>query len=153
MNDTSRSCCLIAEDQALIAMALEATLEDAGIRVAGPFASSRNALAWMARQTPVLAIIDCKLQDGPCTALVNALLARDVPIIVTSGLPQGPETPRERDGLTWLEKPIDRADLLAAMERLAPSLFDSSLGTESAGRMQDPDGRNVRCDAREVETL
>jgi DNA-binding response OmpR family regulator len=152
MHDISRSCCLIAEDQALIAMALEATLEDAGIRAAGPFASSRTALAWMARQTPVLAIIDYKLQDGPCTTLVNALLARDVPIIVYSGLPQGPDTPRELDGLTWLEKPAGRAHLLAAMERLAPSLFDGSLGAEpSCG--QEPERRHVRSEAREVESL
>jgi hypothetical protein len=37
-------CCLIAEDQALIGMALEAYLEDVGILVAGPFASCAEAL-------------------------------------------------------------------------------------------------------------
>jgi DNA-binding NtrC family response regulator len=106
-------------------MALEATLDDVGIPVAGPFGCCSEALAWIVHQTPAVAILDYKLKDGPCTELVKALLARNVPVIIYSGQPKGWDTPLELRGLTWLEKPTDRADLLAAMARLAPSLFDS----------------------------
>jgi DNA-binding response OmpR family regulator len=113
---------LVAEDQALIGMALESYLQEAGIDVAGPFASCAAALSWTEERTPGLAILDFKLQDGPCTELAKTLLGRKVPIIIYSGLPRGPDTPSEFDGVTWLEKPIDRASLMAEAARLSPEL-------------------------------
>jgi DNA-binding NtrC family response regulator len=115
---------LIAEDQALIGMALEGTLEDAGITVAGPFPSCEQALAWVERHTPEIALIDYKLKDGPCTELVRALRGRGVPVIIYSGYPHGHDIPAELGGLTWLEKPTAQADLLAALARVAPSVSD-----------------------------
>ena len=113
---------MVAEDQALIGMALEASLEDAGITVAGPFPSCAEALSWTEAQTPALAILDFKLRAGPCTELVTALRAREVPVIIYSGLPRGADASPELEGVTWLEKPVDRAHLLAAAVRLAPTL-------------------------------
>jgi hypothetical protein len=46
---------MIVEDQALIGMSLEASLEEAGFDVAGPFMSNAQALKWMenaARTSP-----------------------------------------------------------------------------------------------------
>jgi DNA-binding NtrC family response regulator len=116
--------CLIAEDQALIGMGLEATLEDFGIAVAGPFPSCSEALAWIERCTPEVALIDYKLKDGPCTELVRALLGRGVPVIIYSGYPHGQDIPPELCGLPWLEKPTACADLLAAMAQVAPAISD-----------------------------
>jgi DNA-binding NarL/FixJ family response regulator len=59
-----QTCCLLAEDQALIGIALEATLEEAGIPVIGPFACAADALAWTQQDTPCVAILDYKLKDG-----------------------------------------------------------------------------------------
>ena len=42
--DASRPCCLIGEDKALLGLALEDDLEEAGIVVAGPLASCAEAL-------------------------------------------------------------------------------------------------------------
>jgi DNA-binding response OmpR family regulator len=116
--------CLIAEDQALIGMGLEATLEDIGIAVAGPFPSCSEALAWIECDRPEVAIIDYKLKDGPCTELVKALLGQGVPIIIYSGFPQDSDIPPELCGLMWLEKPTACADLLAAMAQVAPAIAD-----------------------------
>jgi len=118
----SKPCCLVAEDQALIALALEAALEEVGIGIAGPFPSCAEALTWVERHTPELAFLDFKLRDGPCTKLAKTLLGRGVPVIITSGCPQGPGTWPELCDVIWLEKPVDPARLLALIERVAPAL-------------------------------
>src|SRR3954465_2088148 len=122
MTAFSRPCCLVAEDQALIALALEATLEEVGVGIAGPFGSCVAASAWVERHTPELAILDFKLRDGPCTTLAQTLLGRGVPVIIATGCPHGPDTPPELCDVIWLEKPVDPASLLALIERVAPAL-------------------------------
>jgi DNA-binding NtrC family response regulator len=122
MTAFSKPCCLVAEDQALIALALEAALEEVGIGIAGPFGSCVEASAWVERHTPELAVLDFKLADGPCTDLAKTLLGRGVPVIITSGCPNGPETPSELRDVLWLEKPVDPASLVEVVERCAPSL-------------------------------
>jgi DNA-binding NtrC family response regulator len=111
-------CCLIAEDQALIGMALEAYLEDVGIAVAGPFASCAAALSWVERKTPDIAILDFKLKDGPCTELARVLIGRGVPLVIYSGCRRNAEAPAELRDVVWLEKPIDRATLLDVVRQL-----------------------------------
>src|ERR687898_619366 len=54
----AQPCCMIVEDQALIGMSLEASLEEAGFDVAGPFLSNAQALKWMENPAP-------ELQDVP----------------------------------------------------------------------------------------
>ena len=65
----SARICLVAEDQALIAMLIQDQLEESGFGVAGPFASCSTALAWLKSNTPALALIDYMLSDGPCREL------------------------------------------------------------------------------------
>jgi DNA-binding response OmpR family regulator len=115
-------CCLIAEDQALIGMALEAYLQDVGIDVAGPFPSCARALSWADVHTPELAILDFRLKDGSCADLAKTLLARGVPVIVYSGLPRSADERGELHDASWLEKPADRPTLLKLALDLAPSL-------------------------------
>ena len=122
MSPFAKPCCLVAEDQALIALALEAALEEVGIGIAGPFGSCVEASAWVERHTPELAILDFKLRDGPCTNLAKTLLGRGVPVIITSGCPNGPGTWPELCDVIWLEKPVDPASLLALIERVAAAL-------------------------------
>src|SRR5215204_1406988 len=104
-------CCLVAEDQALIGMALQTYLEEAGIEVAGPFPSCAEALSWAEARTPALAILDFKLRDGICTHLAKTLLGRGVPVIIYSGPPASQATSRHQARAVWLEKPVDRASL------------------------------------------
>jgi DNA-binding response OmpR family regulator len=114
--------CLLVEDQALIGMALEAFLEDAGCEVE-PLPSGAAALAWLDVQGADVAIIDFMLRDGPCAPLARDLKRRGVPFIVYSGLPRRADMPVELQGVPWIEKPADRAHLMRALATAAPGLF------------------------------
>ena len=103
--------CLLAEDQVLIGMDIEATLDEIGFEVAGPFSSCADALAGAEQATPDVALLDYVLKDGPCTELVRTLLRRGVPVLIYSGLRQD-EVPPDLRQVTWIEKPVERAKLL-----------------------------------------
>ena len=60
---------LVAEDEAVIAMALADDLEAAGYAVAGAFATCESALQWLKDETPDLAVLDPMLKDGTCREL------------------------------------------------------------------------------------
>jgi CheY-like chemotaxis protein len=79
-------CCLVVEDQALIGMALEASLEEQGFQIAGPFARVCDALKWLKEHTPDIALLDLVLGDGPCTQLATTLRSRGVPFAIYSGV-------------------------------------------------------------------
>ena len=111
--------CLVVEDQALIAMALEASLEEAGFQVAGPVPSNAEALDWLEHHTPDLALLDVLLKDGPCTSVVRALRARSIPFAIYSGLRPGSRPP-ELETVRWLEKPVSRDDLTGVLREIAP---------------------------------
>jgi DNA-binding NtrC family response regulator len=113
-----RRCCLILEDQALIGMSLEAYLEDEGFDIAGPFTAAAQALDWLTRETPALALLDVMLGDGSCVAVAGELKRRGVPFAVYSGLPPGGEVPPELHGVPWLEKPVSRETLTRTLHQL-----------------------------------
>jgi DNA-binding response OmpR family regulator len=115
----------VLEDQALIAMALEASLEDAGFRVAGPFMSNAEALAWLDNNAPDLALLDVLLKDGPCTSVVRALRARSIPFAIYSGLRPGSRPP-ELGAVRWMEKPVSREDLTDVLREIAPKAADGN---------------------------
>ena len=114
--------CLLAEDEALIGMALQDILEDAGIAVAGPFTTSAEALASSRQRAPSVAVLDFALKDGPCTELATHLMAQGVPVIVCSGWPRDSEERAELSKVTWLEKPFGRVEFLKTISALAPVL-------------------------------
>lgn len=127
MSTTTRTC-LVVEDESVIAMSIEMTLDEHGIGVAGPFSAEAEALHWLERGMPDIAIIDIVLADGECTALVQELRRRGVPLVIHSGLAPGRRTSATYDGLTWVEKPADHPALLAALWQVAPLLAPRSCG-------------------------
>ncbi len=116
----ARPCCLIAEDQALIGMSLEAYLEEMGFDIAGPFATEKQALAWLQSNAPSLAILDYKLGEETCADIARELNARGVPVIVYSGTARGLDVPPELQAACWLEKPVPRSALLKVVTELLP---------------------------------
>jgi DNA-binding NtrC family response regulator len=112
---------MIVEDQALIGMALEAYLEDAGFSVAGPFPSCADALQWLEHNTPqvaVLDVLDVSLRDGTSLPVAQALKGRNTPFAIYSGLPYTTSLPDELKDVPWLEKPAPREELTQALTRL-----------------------------------
>jgi DNA-binding response OmpR family regulator len=120
MNESPTRRCLIAEDQALIALSLEAYLADAGYDPVGPFATNGAALRSIEAAPPDLALLDVLLKDGPCTPLVRELRRRGVPFAIYSGV-KPPVVPPELAGVPWLEKPVAREELIRALGGLKPN--------------------------------
>jgi DNA-binding response OmpR family regulator len=109
---------LVAEDEALISVILSGDLRDEGYAIAGPFSRGEDALAWLAHDTPDLAIVDYMLRDGPCTALLRALRERGVPFVIFSGYARDADTADEFPDTPWFDKPASLDDLLAALADL-----------------------------------
>jgi DNA-binding response OmpR family regulator len=109
----SHGGCLVVEDQALIGMALEAFLEDAGLE-ASLVSSGAQALSWLETATPDFVVLDYSLKDGPCTELARELVRRAVPFIIYSGH-RRLSLPVEFGDIVWIEKPAPRETLLTAI--------------------------------------
>ncbi len=110
---------LIVEDEALIAMMLADSLEDAGHEVVGPAATMAEALALCAGAAPPpeLAVLDIDLGDGGSGVdVARALMERwGVPSILASG--QTMEARRARDiALSHISKPYEAETVLRSVE-------------------------------------
>jgi DNA-binding response OmpR family regulator len=119
--------CLVVEDQALIALSIEANLEDAGFVVA-TCSTAREALAIVAERPPDCILLDFALKDGPCLELARELLHRGVPFVVYSGHRRTSFDLPELEAVPWIDKPAPREDLIASLSstlargiRTAPS--------------------------------
>jgi CheY-like chemotaxis protein len=107
---------LIVEDNAIIAMLLEATLSDMGYEVCAVEATETGAVAAAALHRPDLMIVDVRLSEGSGVSAVNRIL-RDgfVPHVFVSGDDLKPEMLDSR--AVRLRKPYDERALLAAIQR------------------------------------
>ncbi|WP_280136879.1 response regulator [Microvirga vignae] len=109
---------MIVEDQALIGMSLEASLEEAGFAVEGPFMSNAQALSWLESDAPDIALLDVMIRDGTSVEIARELKSRGIPFVIYSGLPPKKGGPPELQNVPWLEKPISRETLAAVLEDL-----------------------------------
>jgi len=108
---------LLVEDEAMIAMLLEDMLGDLGCTVVGPAYALTSALALAAGESPIdVAILDINLAGRPVFEVADALRARRVPMIFSSGY--GDRGLREVDrGAPVLGKPFRAGDLAAALHQ------------------------------------
>jgi len=103
---------LIVEDEYLIAIDLANWVQDLGIQVVGPVGSVREALEVIKTAGSQIhgALLDVNVRGEPVYPVADALAAREVPFLFTTGydalaIPSTyVETPR-------LQKPVDRARL------------------------------------------
>ena len=116
-----RNSVLLLEDEALIAVALQDDLEEAGYAVVGPFAACVDALAWLESNKPDLAVLDTVLKDGPCKEVAFRLTSLGVPVLVYSGLAEDMNALPELASATWVEKPATAQALLQALAGLRVS--------------------------------
>jgi two-component system, response regulator PdtaR len=75
---------LVVEDEVLIAMDMQATLECLGWIVMGPTPTVKGALGLMDRELPAVAILDMNLGRELVTPVAEALRDRDVPFLIAS---------------------------------------------------------------------
>lgn len=112
------STVLLLEDEALIAVALQADLEDAGYTVAGPFVACAAALGWLESQKPDLAILDTVLRDGPCKEVALKLTDQGVPFLIYSGHAEDVNRLPGLASVNWIEKPATAQVLVRALAQL-----------------------------------
>lgn len=80
---------LVVEDEAMIAMDLEALLRQSGCEVVGPVASLREALRAVAEEALDAAVLDINLGEEKALAVADALAGSGVPFVFVTGY--GPE--------------------------------------------------------------
>lgn len=107
---------LIVEDEILVALELEAVLEDLGHEPIGIAADSLAALR-LAEEEPDLALVDLNLRDGPTGAEIGARLARDhgVTVLFMTANPRMLGN-GVAGTLGVLSKPYDEATVKAAVD-------------------------------------
>ena len=98
---------LIAEDEALVAIMMEDMAVEFGWSVVGPFAKTAEALAAAEGDDIHAAVLDVNLGGESVYPVADALVARGVPFVFTTGY--GAESIDGRFARTpILQKPIDR---------------------------------------------
>jgi CheY-like chemotaxis protein len=115
---SSRRRVLVVEDEIMIRMLLEDMLDDLGCEVAGAAGSLDEALA-LARETDLdLAILDVNLNGNPVYPVADALAARNVPFIFSTGYgEQG--LPEDYRDCQLLQKPFQLENLERALATVA----------------------------------
>jgi two-component SAPR family response regulator len=115
--DLDGRCVLVVEDEFLLAMELEALLEQRGCRVLGPVATIDRALAVLDHHRPEAAVLDVNLKGKRATPIAAALRDRGVPFVLVTGYGDGQLNEPELKGQPRLEKPLNRQKLLRTLER------------------------------------
>jgi CheY-like chemotaxis protein len=110
---------LVVEDEIMIRMLLEDMLDDLGYEVAGAAGTIDEALA-LARDAAVeVAILDVNLNGSPVYPVADALTARKVPFIFSTGYgEQG--LPEGYRNCQLLQKPFQLENLEQALAMVAP---------------------------------
>jgi CheY-like chemotaxis protein len=106
---------LLVEDEHIVAAALSRGLRVCGAEVIGPAATVPNALA-LIEATPAIdgALVDINLRGIQAYAVVDALIARRIPTVLTTGYETSVVPSRYRD-VPVLQKPFDPAEAMAAL--------------------------------------
>jgi DNA-binding response OmpR family regulator len=107
---------LVLEDEPIIALDIEDTLERGGFRDITVLRSCHDALEYLKQTRPDAALLDVHLTDGACNAVAEELQQKAVPFVIYSGVEEDIAQYGEIFGKgRWLLKPALSEDLLAAM--------------------------------------
>jgi chemotaxis family two-component system sensor kinase Cph1 len=110
---------LVVEDEFLIALALQETLEGFGCRVLGPIARLGEAIAEATAGDMDAAILDLVLDGKPSDPVAEALSVRGIPFGFASGMNPYHADARWRTR-PFIAKPYSIADLRDFLRQLLP---------------------------------
>jgi CheY-like chemotaxis protein len=124
MEAPRHACILVVEDEALIAMDLQALLQRAGYRVLGPANSPAGALALLDAEQPDLALLDVNLGGIDVFEVADALAKRNSLIVFLTGhtAQRLPENHRHRPLVAkpYLPQVLLQVIQRALMQRASP---------------------------------
>ncbi len=124
---------MIVEDQALIAMDLEASLHEHGAEVACIATTSAQALAALDRTTIDAAVLDYSLGEETSLDIADELELRGIPFVFATGHGDDLAVPARFAGRLTARKPYDAPKILTALrEALAKG------PSHETSKIQDP---------------
>lgn len=117
---------LIVEDEALLAMDIEAMIRDSGHEVIGEAASLREVIALTLSHAPDVAFVDIQLDEGSSgldvCALIRERWASTAVVFVTANPKKIPDHFCGAHGV--IPKPFSRAGLMSAMRYIEEGVCD-----------------------------
>ena len=116
---------LLVEDLPDVGEAVKKHLELLGAKVTGPAATTAEAEGLLNEHRPDIALVDFHLREGERSdGLIARLHEQSVPVIMLSGSFEFPPL-SSLVGVTFLEKPVSEAQLLA---HLIPLIASKAIG-------------------------
>ncbi|MFC3628554.1 HWE histidine kinase domain-containing protein [Paracoccus angustae] len=106
---------LLVEDQTLIALSLEAELQDHGLEVSGRAASVEAALTVIDRDPPDLAVLDVNLADETSLPVAERLRGRGIPFVFATGYGSDFDLPDSFSDIPVATKPYQIQDILGKL--------------------------------------
>lgn len=111
---------LIVEDQMLIALDLEAMLEEEGITRVFAANSVQQGLQQIEASPPDLAVLDINLGANTSFPVADALRAKGIPFVFATGYGEGAERPDNLADVPIVRKPYSRETVTRALTQLLP---------------------------------
>ena len=111
---------LVVEDEALVALQLQADLESAGHKVVGPARSLQAAISLVEDREIDVALVDVSLGRETSAPIADQLLAKNVPFAFVTGYSDTSMLPEHLRAMPRLIKPYALADV----QRVLASLLD-----------------------------
>jgi CheY-like chemotaxis protein len=112
---------LVVEDESLVAMFLEDVLEDLGHQMLGPYSRVDAALTAARAEDFDIAILDVNVNGQAIFPVAEAIAARGIPFIFSTGYGQK-SLPEEYRSRPTLDKPFLPADVEAVLAKLGETL-------------------------------
>ena len=109
---------LVVEDEIIIAMDIQATLESAGAEVVGPAYTLTQAVELSAHEDITAAILDLRLGQSSIRPVARLLTDRNVPFVFYSGQPASDPLRSEWPETRFVSKPSTSNELVAAAAAL-----------------------------------
>jgi DNA-binding response OmpR family regulator len=104
---------LVVEDTWHVAKALKSALEQVGMHVSGPAATTAEAKRLVAAHLPAVAVVDVNLKREMACGLIDDLHQQGVRVVVVSGYAVPPVSAEKVAAI--LQKPFSATELLTAL--------------------------------------
>jgi two-component sensor histidine kinase/CheY-like chemotaxis protein len=109
---------LVVEDEAITALAVAQTLEQAGFTIIGPAARVGEAIDLLRTNLPDAAILDLNLFGSSAYPIAEALRNRGIPFLFCTGYQDLNHTAGMMDDVPVLSKPVSAGKLIGALTKL-----------------------------------